>query len=59
MKVIDYDSPLGRLKISFPEVRLFSGLPALVLGCVVFVHQNSGKLDPRGLCCIFVGYSST
>ena len=57
MKAIDYDSPLGRLKTSFLEVRLFSGLPARVFGCIVFVHQNSGKFDPRGLRCIVVEYS--
>ena len=59
MKVIDYDSPLGRLTKSFPSVRLFTGLSAKVFGCVVFVHQNIGKVDPRGLRCIFVGYSSS
>ena len=59
MKVIQYDSPLSRLKTFFPKAKLFSGLPARVFGCVAFVHQNSGKLDPRGLRCVFVGYSST
>ena len=59
MKVIDSESPLGCLRIVFPKVRLFSGLPARVFGCVVFMHQNSGKLDPRALCCIFVRNSGT
>ena len=59
MKVIQYDNPLSRLKTFFPKAKLFSGLPARVFGCVAFVHQNSGKLDPRGLRCVFVGYSST
>ena len=59
MRVIDYESPLGRLRMVFPKVRLSSGLPARVFGCVVFAHQNSGKLDSRALRCIFVGYSGT
>ena len=59
MKVIDYDSPLSRMKKSFPTVRRFSGLPARVFGCVAFVHQEAGKLDPRGLKCVFIGYSGT
>ena len=59
MKVINYDTPLGRLKESFPRIKLFTGLPARVFGCVAFVHQEARKLDPRGLRCIFVGYSST
>ena len=56
MKVIEYDSPLGLLTKFFPKVRLFMGLPARVFGCVAFIHQNTGKLDPRGLRCIFIGY---
>ena len=40
-------------------MRLFSGLPARVFGCVVFVRQNAGKLDPKALRCIFVGYFGT
>ena len=59
MKVIQYDSTLSRLKAFFPKVKLFSRLPARVFRCIAFVCQNSGKLDPRGLCCVFVGYSST
>ena len=58
MKIIDYESPLGRLKKSFPQVRLFTRLLARVFGCVVYVHQGAGKLDPRGLRCVFIGYSS-
>jgi len=33
-----------------------------VFGCICFVHihdQTRGKLDPRALKCIFVGYSYT
>ena len=59
MKVIDYESPLGRLRVVFSMVRLFSRIPAAMFGCVVFVHHNSVKLDPRALHCIFVGYSGT
>ena len=58
-KVIDYESPLNRLRIVFPNMKLFSGLPARIFGCVTFVHQSVGKLDPRALRCVFVGYSST
>ena len=58
-KVIDYESPLNRLRIVFPNMKLFSGLPGRIFGCVAFVHQSVGKLDPRAHRCIFVGYSST
>ena len=37
-------------------------LPLKTFGCVCFVHDNRpnvGKLDPRAVRCIFVGYSAT
>jgi hypothetical protein len=37
-------------------------LPLQVFGCVCFVHlygPSRGKLDPRALKCIFLGYSLT
>ena len=58
-KVIDYESPLNQLRIVFPNMKLFSGLPTRIFGCVAFVHQSVGKLDPRALRCVFVGYPST
>jgi len=39
-----------------------NGLYPKVFGCVRFVHNHSpnrGKLNPRALKCIFIGYSST
>lgn len=37
-------------------------VPPKVFGCVCFVHDHrrtSGKLDPRALKCVFIGYSAT
>jgi hypothetical protein len=37
-------------------------LPLKVFGCVCFVKDNKpsiGKLDPRAMKCVFVGYSAT
>ena len=59
MKIIGYQSPLGLLGAAFPNQKLFLGLPARIFGCTAFVHQKSGKLDPRAQKCVFVGYSST
>ena len=59
MKVIDYDTPLSRLTAFFPTIKVFTGLLARVFGSVAYVHQNAGKLDPRSLRCVFIGYSST
>ena len=48
MKVINYDTPLSRLKESFPRIKLFTGLPARVFGCVAFVHQELENSIPEG-----------
>ena len=35
-------------------------IPPKVFGCICFVHKYvGGKLDPRALKCVFVGYSAT
>jgi hypothetical protein len=37
-------------------------LPLKVLGCVCFVKDNKpsiGKLDPRAVKCVFIGYLAT
>ena len=37
-------------------------IPPKVFGCVCFVHNHSptrGKLDPRAIKCVFLGYSPT
>eukprot|EP00252_Welwitschia_mirabilis_P002409 TRINITY_DN1235_c0_g1_i6.p1 TRINITY_DN1235_c0_g1~~TRINITY_DN1235_c0_g1_i6.p1 ORF type:complete len:1428 (+),score=264.56 TRINITY_DN1235_c0_g1_i6:585-4868(+) len=55
LRVLDYKSPVEVLqgKNSYT-------VPPRVFGCVCYVHaRNVGKLDPRALKCVFVGYSST
>lgn len=27
-----------------------------IFGCIAYVHKNEGKLEPRALKCIFIGY---
>lgn len=35
-------------------------IPPKIFGCVCFVHKHTrGKLDPRALRCVFIGYFST
>ena len=46
----------------YPDLRISNGFTPRVFGCTAFVHvhnNNRGKLDPRAIKCIFVGYSST
>ena len=57
-QVLKQQSPVEIL--SRPST-LFS-IPPKVFGCVCFVHNHAptrGKLDPRAIKCVFVGYSPT
>jgi len=60
-RVLDGQSPIEFISSFFPSVPFLSSLHSRVFGCVVFVHIHSqfhGKLDPRAVKCIFVGYAS-
>ena len=55
LKTLDFQSPLEALKGKNEYI-----VPPKVFGCVCFVHtKNAGKLDPRALKCVFIGYSPT
>ncbi|GMI89878.1 hypothetical protein HRI_002657100 [Hibiscus trionum] len=61
-KVLGSQSPIQTLTKFFPHLNLSLNLQPRVFGCVAFVHlhsPNRGKLDPRAVKCIFLGYSST
>ena len=61
-KVLGCKSPLETLSQFYPNIRSSFNLAPRVFGCTSFVHihnHNQGKLDPRALKCVFVGYSST
>ena len=54
--------PIQLLTKHFLDFHVSSDLKPKVFGCVSFVHiptVSRGKLDPRALRCIFIGYSST
>ncbi|PKU79659.1 Retrovirus-related Pol polyprotein from transposon TNT 1-94 [Dendrobium catenatum] len=55
-------SPMETLSSFYPEFRTHHNIAPKVFGCTAYVHIHSherGKLDPRALKCIFVGYSAT
>ena len=61
-RVLGCKSPLETLSQFYPDIRSSFNLTPQVFRCTSFVHihnHNQGKLDPRSLKCIFVGYSST
>ena len=59
-RVLGYKIPSQVLLETYPHCRLISTLPAKVFGCSVFTHSyGQGKLEPKSLKCIFLGYSAT
>ena len=58
-KLLGYQSLVNMLNSKYPTIKLTSGLAARLFGCIAYVHLKSGKLDPKALKCVFVGYSST
>nr|XP_019703534.2 uncharacterized protein LOC105038855 isoform X1 [Elaeis guineensis] len=61
-RVLHFKSPMDILSTFYPDLNTTNNLVPRIFGCVSFVHihsQNRGKLDPKALKCIFVGYSST
>lgn len=59
-KTLTYSTPFDLLSKAYPTAPLLNHLPEKVFGCTAYVHNdNGGKLDPRAIKCIFVGYSPT
>ena len=59
---LDFQSPIGILEKHFPEVRLKTGLPVKIFGCIAYVHNPIHKKNmwsTKALKCVFLGYSNT
>ncbi|KAK2354846.1 putative mitochondrial protein [Trifolium repens] len=60
--VLASKTPMEVLSSFYPDVSTSCNLIPRIFGCKSFVHIHSdgrGKLDPRALKCVFIGYSST
>lgn len=55
LRVIQFDTLLKRLH-NLLETEPKLNLEPRIFGCTAFVHQNSGKLEPRAARCMFIGY---
>ena len=61
-QILYFKAPLEILAKFYPHVRTSSNIIPRVFGCTSFVHvhsQNRGKLYPKAIKCVFLGYSST
>jgi len=58
-KVLNFQTPINTFKECFPSTRVSTDLTLKIFGCTAFVHEhkNVGKLEPRAIKCVFVGYS--
>lgn len=54
--VIEFKTPLEKMQelTNLPES---NGLEPRVFGCRAYVHKNVGKLEPRAVKCMFIGYA--
>ncbi len=60
-RVLKFQTPLQSFFKYFPIASVLSDLPLKIFGCTAFVHEHKhlGKLEPRAIKCVFIGYSST
>ena len=61
-RTLGLQSPIETLEKKYPEVRLKTGFPVKIFGCVAYVHNLVHKNNMRStkaLKCVFLGYSST
>nr|KYP55559.1 Retrovirus-related Pol polyprotein from transposon TNT 1-94 [Cajanus cajan] len=61
-KILNLKSPMEVLSSFYPHLYPTNKLQPRIFGCVSFVHVHSnerGKLDPRVVKCVFLGYSTT
>ena len=60
-KILNFQTPINVFKECFPSTRVLTDLTLKIFGCTTFVHEhkNVGKLEPRAIKCVFVGYSPT
>lgn len=61
-KILGFSTPIQRFQKCFPNQRILNSLAPRVFGCTAYVYNacpSRGKLDPRAIKCIFVGYSPT
>ena len=59
--VLSFQTPLQSLSY-YCDINSALHILPRVFGCVVYVHMHTphrGKLDPRALKCVFIGYSSS
>jgi len=61
-KLLNLQSSMQVLSLFYPYIESSNKLQPKIFGCVAFVHVHNnekGKLDPRAVKCVFIGYSNT
>lgn len=55
-RVLDFATPLQKLQ-ELVKQPINLGLEPRIFGCAAYVHKNEGKLEPRAVRCMFIGYA--
>ena len=55
-RVIAFKTPDAKLH-ELLSIPVRDGLEPRIFGCTAYVHQNIGKLEPRAIRCMFLGYA--
>lgn len=53
---LEFKTPLQTLR-ELTKTQISEGLVRRIFGCTTYVHQNLGKLEPRSVRCMFLGYA--
>jgi len=59
-RVLEGVTPIQLMTTFYPSIPMLTSLQNRVFGCPAFVHVHSpyrGKLDPRAIKCVFIGYA--
>ncbi|XP_068475998.1 myosin-15-like isoform X2 [Phaseolus vulgaris] len=59
-RVLEGVTPIQVMTTFYPSIPMLNSLQNRVFGCPAFVHVHSpyrGKLDPRAIKCVFIGYA--
>ncbi|KAL4555898.1 hypothetical protein LXL04_038530 [Taraxacum kok-saghyz] len=55
-RVIEFKTPLQQIQ-ELVNTPINNGLDPRIFGCTAYVHKSEGKLEPRAVRCVFIGYA--
>ena len=56
-RVLEFATPLQKVQ-ELVQQPIHPGLEPRIFGCTAYVDKNTGKLEPRAIRCMFIGYAN-